>query len=169
MPSIKKARTAADCQMLEQIPNIGPALAEDLRRIGVPHPAQLRNRNAFALYLSLCLHTGQRHDPCVLDAFLAACDFMHGAPAKPWWHYTALRKTRYGLALRNVFATPTPPSSPPHHAEESAAPWVWPSGPRRATVNARGLWGRRAGPIAPYVISTGPSDAGSRLMTYRIH
>lgn len=36
--------------------------------------------------------TGVRHDPCVIDVFLAATRFMGGEPAKPWWHYTAERK-----------------------------------------------------------------------------
>jgi hypothetical protein len=36
--------------------------------------------------------TGERHDPCVLDAFLSAVRFMEGAPKKPWWKYTSERK-----------------------------------------------------------------------------
>jgi hypothetical protein len=28
----------------------------------------------------------------VLDVFLSAVRFMEGAPARPWWHYTAERK-----------------------------------------------------------------------------
>jgi hypothetical protein len=32
----------------------------------------------------------------VLDTFIAACEFMRGAPPTPWWHYTAQRKRRYG-------------------------------------------------------------------------
>jgi hypothetical protein len=32
----------------------------------------------------------------VLDTFLAATDFMRGAPARPWWTYTAARKAAYG-------------------------------------------------------------------------
>ena len=44
------------------------------------------------LYDELCRVTGTRHDPCVLDVFLAAVRFMEGKPAKPWWAYTAERK-----------------------------------------------------------------------------
>lgn len=91
-----KAGRAADCQALEQIPNIGPSLAEDLRQIGIRHPRDLVNKDAFVLYQQLCAATGQRHDPCVLDTFMAATDFMRGAPAAPWWHYTAHRKALYG-------------------------------------------------------------------------
>ena len=48
------------------------------------------------LYQSLCAATGQRQDPCVLDTFMAATDFMRGAEAAPWWAYTAQRKALYG-------------------------------------------------------------------------
>lgn len=91
-----KAGRAADCQVLEQIPNIGQSLAEDLRQIGIRHPRDLVNKDAFVLYQQLCAATGQRHDPCVLDTFMAATDFMRGAPAAPWWHYTPHRKALYG-------------------------------------------------------------------------
>lgn len=91
-----KARDAAECERLEQIPNVGPAIAADLRRLGVAHPRDLAARDAFALYRQLCDATGQRQDPCVLDVFMAAVDFMRGAPARPWWAYTAERKRLHG-------------------------------------------------------------------------
>ena len=91
-----KAASAAECDALERLPNIGPSLAADLRRIGVQHPRDLRGKDAFALYQKLCAATGQRQDPCVLDTFMAATDFMRGAPAAPWWHYTARRKALFG-------------------------------------------------------------------------
>ena len=98
MASIKspKAATAAECEVLEQLPNIGPSLAEDLRSIGITRPADLRGKDAFVLYQKLCAATGQRQDPCVLDTFMAATDFMRGAQAAPWWHYTAQRKALFG-------------------------------------------------------------------------
>lgn len=91
-----KAASAAECKALEQLPNIGPSLAADLRLIGIQHPKELRGKDAFVLYQQLCAATGQRHDPCVLDTFMAAVDFMQGAPAAPWWHYTAQRKAQFG-------------------------------------------------------------------------
>ena len=91
-----KARRAADCETLEQLPNIGPALAADLRSIGVAHPRELAARDAFVLYQALCARSGKRQDPCVLDTFMAATDFMRGAPAAPWWQYTPQRKAVYG-------------------------------------------------------------------------
>ena len=89
---LRKARAAAECSTLEQLPNIGPALAGDLRLVGIVHPAELATRDAFQLYRSLCTTTGKRHDPCVLDTFIAAVDFMRGGDPRPWWLYTAQRK-----------------------------------------------------------------------------
>ena len=91
-----KAETPADCRSLEQLPNIGPTLAANLRLIGIREPADLRGKDAFVLYQRLCAATGQRQDPCVLDTFMAAVDFMRGAPAAPWWTYTAQRKALFG-------------------------------------------------------------------------
>jgi hypothetical protein len=33
--------------------------------------------------------TKERHDPCLLDTFVAAVRFMGSEPARPWWAYTA--------------------------------------------------------------------------------
>jgi hypothetical protein len=96
MGLIVKAREAAEAQALEQLPNIGPSLAADLRSIGVVHPSELAHRDAFVLYQALCAKTGKRQDPCVLDTFMAVTNFMRGAAAAPWWRYTAQRKALYG-------------------------------------------------------------------------
>lgn len=91
-----KAASADDCHRLEQLPNVGPALAADLRLLGIAHPKELAQRDALALYRALCARTGRRQDPCVLDTFMAVTDFMRGAAPAPWWAYTAQRKARYG-------------------------------------------------------------------------
>ena len=92
----RKARTAAECEHLEQLPNIGPAIAADLRLIGVQQPVELASKDAFQLYQALCRASGKRQDPCVLDTFMAAVDFMRGAEPRPWWAYTATRKAKHG-------------------------------------------------------------------------
>jgi hypothetical protein len=81
---------------LEDIPNIGKAIAKDLERIGVTHPKELVGQDPFALYGRLCEKKGVRVDPCVLDVFMAAVDFMEGGAAKPWWEYTGKRKKILG-------------------------------------------------------------------------
>lgn len=88
-----KAKTAADATSLEEIPNIGKSIAQDLRNIGINTPAQLKNKNPLALYRKLEETMGERHDPCVADTLMAAVDFMNGAKAKPWWKFTQKRKS----------------------------------------------------------------------------
>ncbi|NUZ07792.1 mitomycin resistance protein [Schlegelella sp. ID0723] len=71
-------------------------MAASLRLIGIDEPRDLSGKDALALYRALCRASGQRQDPCVLDTFMAATDFMAGAPAAPWWAYTARRKAAFG-------------------------------------------------------------------------
>ena len=95
MGKLHKATSADTCVALEQLPNVGPALAGDLRLIGILEPQQLKEADGLSLYQSLCRVTGRRQDPCVLDTFLAITDFMRGAPPAPWWHYTSRRKQHH--------------------------------------------------------------------------
>ncbi len=79
-------------KLLTDLPNIGPALARDLRTVGIDEPQQLRGCSALALYLRLCERTGFEQDPCVLDVMMSVVDFIEGADPKPWWHFSALRR-----------------------------------------------------------------------------
>ena len=87
---------------LEDLPNIGKAMSADLRLLGIEHPRQLIGRDPFELYQALQETTGQRHDPCVLDVFMAAVDFMEGGESRPWWSFTAERKRCYGHLLSTL-------------------------------------------------------------------
>jgi hypothetical protein len=111
-----KAASADECVTLEQLPNVGPAMARDLRLIGIGRPADLRQRDAYALYRQLERATGRRQDPCVLDTFLAIVDFMGGAAPQPWWAYTAARKQLHGQGQ----PSPSGPSSPLRAAHQTA-------------------------------------------------
>jgi hypothetical protein len=77
---------------LEQLPNVGPAVAGYLRRAGVARPSNLIGRDPYATFDEVCRVAGQRLDPCLLDTIIAAVRFMGGEEAKPWWAYTAERK-----------------------------------------------------------------------------
>lgn len=70
-------------------------MARDFMLLGIANPSDLARRDPMDLYRRLCEATATRQDPCVLDTFMAACDFMSGAPAKPWWAYTGSRKERW--------------------------------------------------------------------------
>ena len=88
-----KAKKATEATTLEQIPNIGKSIANDLRSIGIIRPDQLKGNDGIKLYLKLNKTTGVWHDPCVADTFMAAVDFMNGGKSQPWWKFTAKRKT----------------------------------------------------------------------------
>lgn len=77
---------------LEALPNIGMAVAADLQMIGIDHPKKLVGKDPFEMYSRLCEKTGTRHDPCVIDVFMAAVDFMEGGEPRPWWAFTGARK-----------------------------------------------------------------------------
>jgi hypothetical protein len=90
--TVGKATSSRDVVSLEDIPNVGAAVADDLRQLGINQPDDLLGRDPYEMYDDLCRITGQRHDPCLLDTFIAAVRFMAGEPKKPWWKYTAERK-----------------------------------------------------------------------------
>jgi hypothetical protein len=87
-----------DVARFVDIPNVGPATASDFARLGIARPGDLVGLDAYALHAQLEAHTGVRQDPCVIDVFLAAIDYMNGAPATPWWRYTPVRRAQ--LAAR---------------------------------------------------------------------
>jgi len=84
--------TKEGVRRLEDVPNIGKAVADNLRLIGVNTPEDLRGKKSLTLYDKVCKKTDVRHDPCMLDVFMAAVDYVEGAPATPWWFYTPERK-----------------------------------------------------------------------------
>lgn len=95
--SVTEGRSAMNREKytrLEEIPNVGPSMAEDLRLVGVSHPRDLIGRDPYQMYEELCCKTGERHDPCVIDAFISAVRFMEGEPERPWWAYTSERKNK---------------------------------------------------------------------------
>jgi Pathogenicity locus len=95
----RPSTSRADIARLEDIPNIGPSIADDLRQLGITTPGDMPGRDPYAMYDELCRITGQRHDPCLLDTFIAAVRYMEGAPKKPWWKYTAERKRELARRL----------------------------------------------------------------------
>ena len=63
---------------LGQLPNVGPAIASKLKRIGVSRPADLVGRDPYEMFEELCKVTGVGHDNCLLDVFISAVRFMAG-------------------------------------------------------------------------------------------
>jgi hypothetical protein len=91
--------TDRELNRLEDIPNVGRAIAADLRRLGIERPGELKGRDPYALYDEINAVSGQRQDPCLLDTFIAAIRYVEGGPKLPWWAFTAERKRE--LAARS--------------------------------------------------------------------
>ena len=96
-----KTVARANITDLEDIPNVGPSIAANLRLIGVTSPQDLLGKDPYTMYDDLCDTTGVRHDPCVIDVFIAAVRFMAGEPSKPWWKYTPERKRTLAAKKNN--------------------------------------------------------------------
>lgn len=79
---------------LTSIPNVGPAVARKLSRLGISQPDELRDRNPGELFERLCALDGHRHDPCLLDTLVAAVAYANGGDARPWWEFSRERKAR---------------------------------------------------------------------------
>lgn len=95
MPKATHRVPREEVEKLTDIVNIGPSIAGDFVRIGVNCPQDLIGRDPWKLYQKLVTQTKTFHDPCVLDTFIAAVDFMNGNPPQTWWSYTQLRKESY--------------------------------------------------------------------------
>ncbi len=76
------------------VPNVGPAIAQDLLRLGIRRVENLAGANPDELYQELCRLEGRRVDICVRDVFAAAVDYADGKPSKPWWEYSRARKAQ---------------------------------------------------------------------------
>ena len=101
-----KARNVNEVRRLEDIPNVGPSIAADLRSLGIDTPDDVAQMNPWVAYDQLRTPLGTRHDPCVLDVFLAAKDFMNGGSAQPWWNFTAQRKESFCCPSTNSAPNP---------------------------------------------------------------
>ncbi len=80
---------------LEDLPNVGSAIADRLRLIDIDHPKKLIGKDPLALYDQLCAVTKKRHDPCIIDTFISIVHFMESGEALPWWAFTAERKNMH--------------------------------------------------------------------------
>lgn len=77
---------------LEELPNIGKAIAGDLRLVGILQPQELIGRDPYQLYDNLCNATGEKDDPFVIDVFLAVVIFMEGGDPALLWKFSEERK-----------------------------------------------------------------------------
>ena len=73
---------------------MGKAIENDLFLIGLKEPIDLIDKDPYLMYEQLCSVTDKRHDPCVIDVFISAVNYMEGGPAKKWWEFTKERKAK---------------------------------------------------------------------------
>jgi hypothetical protein len=81
-------------QSLTTLPNVGPAVARRLIRLGIEEPDDLCGQDPEELFDRLGEPEGHPADPCLLDTFTAIVAFANGEPARPWWHYSRARLAR---------------------------------------------------------------------------
>ncbi|MFI5236099.1 MAG: helix-hairpin-helix domain-containing protein [Gemmatimonadales bacterium] len=83
---------------LQEIPSIGPSLAQDLRALGIRTVAGLKGRDPERLYRRLEQLTGTHQDRCVLYSFRCAVYFASTLRPVPrllkWWNWTDDRMPR---------------------------------------------------------------------------
>jgi hypothetical protein len=77
---------------LQTLPNVGPATAADLLRIGIASIDDLGRRDPKDLYDRISALDGVRHDPCVLDTYASAIHAARTGEAVPWWEFSDARK-----------------------------------------------------------------------------
>jgi hypothetical protein len=98
------ARREAEIR-LRTIPNVGPAMANDLIRLGITRLDDLAGRDSDELYRAVCALDGVRHDPWVRDVFAAVVSYPNGEKARPWWAFTPARKARDAESIERGRAT----------------------------------------------------------------
>ena len=77
---------------LEDLPNVGKNIANDLRAIGINSPSELRRQIPLTVFNDLKKTMGHRHDPCVLYTLLSVEHFFATTESLPWWQFTAAGK-----------------------------------------------------------------------------
>lgn len=64
-----------------------------MQLLGIKQPSDLIGRDPYQMYEELCNISGCKHDPCVIDVFISITRFIDGEEPRPWWFYTAERKS----------------------------------------------------------------------------
>ena len=85
-----------ETRKLKELRGIGAKMLEDFEKLGVGSVAQLRSKDAQALYDRMCALTGTRQDPCVLDTYRCAIGQARNPnlpkEQKDWWYWSRMRK-----------------------------------------------------------------------------
>ena len=76
---------------LQEIPGVGPRIAEDLNRIGIKKVSDLKDANPEKLYAKIEKLEGHHVDRCVLYVFRCAVYYAsvrrHDPEMLKWWNW----------------------------------------------------------------------------------
>ncbi len=76
---------------LQEIPGVGPSIAEDLWELGIRKISDLKRRNPQRMYEKRCEQVGTRIDPCLLYVFRCAVYYAshkrHDPRLLKWWNW----------------------------------------------------------------------------------
>jgi len=93
MSSKTSQSSGSPSKRLQEIPGIGPRMAEDLIDLGFSDVADLEGQDPEEMYRRLCELRGARIDPCVLYVFRSAVYFAehtgkkHDPELLKWWRW----------------------------------------------------------------------------------
>jgi hypothetical protein len=89
LSSKKNIGQAAAIKELQQIPGVGPSIAEDLWNIGLRAVSDLKGRDPEELYRRSCRYEGKKMDRCLLYVYRCAIYFASNEKHRPellnWW------------------------------------------------------------------------------------
>ena len=76
---------------LQEIPGVGPSIAQDLEDLGIQNVSDLTGRDPQALYDEHCQQKGVQVDRCVLYVFRCAVYYANNTVHDPellkWWNW----------------------------------------------------------------------------------
>jgi hypothetical protein len=88
MPATDKP---AALRALQELPGVGPSIADDLYALGIRKPDDLVGRDPDALYEKSCKLQGVRIDRCLLYVYRCAVNYATNPPRDPelckWWNW----------------------------------------------------------------------------------
>lgn len=76
---------------LQEIPNVGPAIARRLAELGFDSAASLRGQDPDELFACTEAVRGTPEDPCLLDTYRAIIAFAETGDARPWHAFSRER------------------------------------------------------------------------------
>ena len=82
---------AETLERLQEIPNVGPAIARRLADLGFDGAASLRGQDPEELFARTEAARGAPEDPCLLDTYRAVIAFADTGDARPWHAFSRER------------------------------------------------------------------------------